>query len=74
MTLHSLVHAFPHVSRELPRLPHAGLAVIPRAVGPLAEARIYLRRRRQEWKSALFALAVAGGSVAVWAFFLSRIA
>lgn len=74
MTLHSLVQALPHFQREHSRAPHAGLAVPERLIGPGAELRIYLRRRRQAWKPTLLALAVAQAAVLGWVFLLSRVA
>jgi hypothetical protein len=73
MTLHSLVQALPHFHREKERAPRAGLAVPARLIGPRAELRVYLRRRRRAWKPTLAALAVANAAVLGWAFLLSRI-
>ena len=74
MTLHSLVHRLPLLHGERPLARQAGIAVTPRTIGARAELRIYLRRRREAWKSTLLALAVAGAAVGSWAFLLSRLA
>ena len=74
MTLHALVDRLPLLHREQPRAAQAGMAVPARAVPASAELRIYLRRRRETWRSALLALTIAGSAVGAWALLLSRVA